>query len=479
MNLRLVLWLTTTAATCLAAALPAFATERNVWPFWVEHTSEDNVNRWGALGPFIYGSGNTEGDRLRGLRPLLHDLTAADGSRSRSFIYPLWYREYDAASDESKWTILNLINSRSGSGNDDRFSVWPLYFSRDTGEAETSYRALFPLYGDISQRFGQYRLKWAPFPLYVRYESDGAVITSTPWPFIKSISGDNHRGFEVWPLWGQREEIGVSSRQYMLWPLIYRRRDNLDTDESSHRVGILPFYAAESSAGYESRTYGWPFFGYSRRTYPVVYKQTNFFWPLWVQGRGEERYVNRWAPFYSRSVTPSRDQTWALWPVWRDRRWSSEHLDHQRQQLLYFVYHSEVQTSRQSPDLDPAVKRHLWPVLSQWDNGAGRVQFQALSPIEVFFPHNERMRQLWSPLFALYRFDQQSPGEFRHSLLWDTITYARSEDLETKEFHLGPLFNYTAAPSGKTWGLLGGLFKMNFSSAGELSATSALFPDHP
>lgn len=470
-------------ATALAVVGVAFSStaraepmqERNYWPFWVERDLESNgVKRWGSLGPLAFGSQNEAGDRLRGFRPLFHDFKSDEGSTSRSVVYPLWYREYAAPEDQHRWTILNLINSKTGAGNDDRFAVWPIYFSRETGEPETSYRAVFPIYGDISQRFGQSQLEWAPFPLYVRYEKNGAVTTSTPWPFIKNYHGENQRGFAVWPLAGKREVPGVSSNRYLLWPLLYQKEGDLDTAEPSYRAGFLPLYATETSAGYRSETFGWPFFGYSRRTSPVVYKQNNFFWPLWVQGRGEDRYVNRWPPLYSYSKTPSREQTWLAWPLWRDRQWSSEHLDHRRQQLLYFVYHSEVQTSRQSPDAEAAVKRHLWPLVSHWNNGAGRVQIQLLSPLEVFFPHNERMSQMWSPLFALYRFDQKSPGEFRHSVLWDAITFARSDSQQSREFHLGPLFNFRSDATETQWGILAGLFRVSRPAGQGLRAGSFL-----
>jgi hypothetical protein len=470
-------------ATALAVATVALSAtagaermqERNFWPFWVGQSSDAaGVERWSALGPILHGSRDNQGDSLLGVRPLFQEITTAGGSSARSIIYPLWYHEYDVPTDETRWTILNLINSTSGDAQDDHFSIWPVYFSRDTGETESSYRAVFPIYGDINQRFGQSRITWALFPLYVRYENGGAITTSTPWPFIKNHHGDGYRGFAFWPLLGEREEVGVSSSQYLLWPLIYQQVDQLDTAAPSTRLGVLPFYASETSPGFESKTLLWPFLGYSQRTSPTRYNQTNWLWPLWVQGRGETRYVNRWAPFFSYSKSLSREQTWVAWPLWRDRQWQSERLDHHRQQFLYFVYHSEVQTSRQSPDIRPAVKRHLWPMVSHWNNGAGRVQTQLLSPLEVFFPHNERARQMWSPLFALYRYNQTEPGEYRHSLLWDAVTYTQSETRQSREFHLGPLFHYRADPAGTQWGILAGLLRINRPADQGLRASSIL-----
>jgi hypothetical protein len=83
----------------------------------------------------------------------------------------------------------------------------------------------------------------------------------------------------------------------------------------------------------------------------------------------------------------------------------------------------------------------VWPLVSIWDNGAGQRQWQAPSPLEVFFPGNEKVRAAWTPLFALVRYDRRAPGEVRTSILWDAITWERRDADQHTEFHLGPLFS--------------------------------------
>ncbi len=94
--------------------------------------------------------------------------------------------------------------------------MWPFYFSRDTCEEDSSYRALFPISGDIKNCFGQGRLEWLLAPLFVRYQNDDEITTAKPWPFIKTIRGEGHTGFEFWLLAGKREETGVNERQFFL-----------------------------------------------------------------------------------------------------------------------------------------------------------------------------------------------------------------------------------------------------------------------
>src|SRR5690606_20515664 len=147
-------------------------------------------------------------------------------------------------------TIFNLINFDTSSGHHEQFNIWPIYFSRDTGVEETSYRAVFPIYGDITQRFSQDRMSWVLFPLYGRFENRGETTTTVPWPFLKLVSGEDRHGVELWPLAGQRGHEGVYSDKFLLWPLIYRKETGLNTDTPSLKAGVLPFYALDRAPGY-------------------------------------------------------------------------------------------------------------------------------------------------------------------------------------------------------------------------------------
>jgi hypothetical protein len=61
------------------------------------------------------------------------------------------------------------------------------------------------------------------------------------------------------------------------------------------------------------------------------------------------------------------------------------------------------------------------------------------SPFDVFFPDNDNVRESWTPLFSIFRFDQRAPDDRRWSLLWRAVTWRR--DSSGKEFHLGPVFS--------------------------------------
>ncbi|KXU38199.1 hypothetical protein AXK11_00965 [Cephaloticoccus primus] len=415
------------------------------------------------------------GEHYTVLRPLWLRQEATDESgelryTEHTFLYPLF--SYRRSAQRLDWSLLNLVNfsrgqhpAQSGAaaphaapdshGGERSFDVWPIYLSRDTGDPATSYRAVFPIAGHIQSRFGYDSLQWLLFPLTLRSEKAGRVTHSVAWPIFKKRSGDGHRGLAVWPLFGFAEKQGEYRTQYALWPLVYNntRYDPASGAPTRHALGVLPFYAREERPGSISESYLWPFFGYTLQAAPLpTYRESRYLWPLLVQGRGAEHYVNRWAPFYTHSVRRGVDKRWLLWPLFRHEEWAGQGLLHTKNQVLFFLYASEQQRSAAQPDLPAAHKTHLWPLLSTWDNGAGHAQVQLLSPLSVFFPNNEKIRLIYNPLFALYRYDQRKPGQARHEWLWRAVTWERrGEARELRVF--GPLLGWRKNAQTRKWRL--------------------------
>lgn len=451
----------------LLAAVALAAEERNGWPLSVRQTPPDApAETVQYFGPLIFAQ-HAAGD-VSGLRPLYLQ-ARVDDKETATFLYPLFtwqkqpgYREF------SFFKLINLRQSdEPGQPGQRGFDVWPFYFSKETGDPATSYRALFPFGGTIKQRLGYERFQFVLFPLYLRTELGGAPFTETkraylnalraeqpnaqvihaPWPFLRFIDGGGHHGFEFWPLFGHRERAGEYDRQFFLWPLFYKTARNLSNPEPAVSLGALPFYTRDTAPGYISETYGWPFFGYTHRTQPYRYDEQRYLWPFLVQARGDQRRINRWAPVYTHSVIKGYDKTWVLWPLYRHAEWQEAGIAQEKSQFLYFLYWSQSQRSLTNPAAARAHKTHLWPLFSSWDNGAGRQQVQVLSPLEVFFPTNDVIRQLYTPIFALYRYDRTDADTSRHALLWKAVTWRRSAT--AKEFHLGPLFSVQTGPAQK------------------------------
>jgi len=445
-----------TAALGLVAALGvcARAEERNAWPVVVKQVDATTgaTTSWQGAGPLLFSEPAPAGGHVGGFRPFWVEWTGPQpAARETTFLYPLFSYREDAQT--YSWSVFQLINRsgpragtvRAPDEGDGReaFDVWPFWFSRDTGSPETSYRGLFPIAGDVKYHFGYERLSWTLFPLYGQARTKGYVTTAAPWPFVRITRG-SEQGFSLWPLLGRRDKPGVFHNEYYLWPLIYNNTRQPAPDAPAgtpptRQVAFLPFYAGVHGPGVTDESYLWPFFGFTDRTGPKRYHETRYFWPFFVQGEGADRTINRWAPFYTHSDIKGTDKTWVLWPAWRDARWVDGAIDQRRRQFLFFLYWSQEQRSRTNPQAAPAVKTHVWPLFSEWDNGAGRKQVQFPSPLEVFFPNNKEVRQTWTPLFALYRYNRKTPQDVRHELLWGLVSWHRQP--QEREFHLGPLFS--------------------------------------
>jgi len=460
-----------TALAGLAAAAAAFraqAYEVNAWPAVVfQEDDAGQTQSWSALGPLLFSEPGPAPDsgRVSGLRPFYVEL-AGDECVKTDILYPLfYYRQYP---DNYKWSVLQLINgegvsagaAKSAGPADQHFDIWPFYFSHETPDPSETYHALLPIYGTIKYRLGYDRISWSPFPVYVQTVKRGTQATYMPWPFVKIIQGPE-QGFAIWPLFGITNGPGVSHHSFFAWPFIWSNTLAPEFDapagsEPSTQLGFLPFYTRERAPGSVSENYLWPFFGYTERTLPSRYRETRYFWPFLVQGHGDDgKLVERWGPFYTHSEAKGGTSTWVGWPLWHRSTWVDDDTAQARTQFFYFLYWSLDQTSVSRPALSPAYKRHIWPLLSIWDNGAGSRQVEFPSVFEVFFPSNPDIRQTWTPLFSIYRYDRRPTGESRSSLLWNAVTWRHGVSGRLEEFHLGPLIGMQRRAEGGHWSILG------------------------
>lgn len=473
MHARFLTIFTGLLAGTVACAVPP-EREQNQWPVSVRYREDaGQAENWTGAGPFLFKRqlADSDGNTASGFRPFWVQLHNGQGDlRAGYFLYPIF--SYSRDETTSKWSVFELIRRTDRRSDapaptslfeqDRKFEIFPFWFSRETGDGELNYRALFPIAGTVKNKLGFERLSWTLFPLYVENESRGAVTTSTPWPFIRVTRGAAH-GWGVWPLFNFVERPGVSRQETYLWPFGYNHTREPNPEDPTgtpprREIGVLPFYARSSGPGYLSEDFLWPFFGYTHRTQPKIYSEQRYFWPFVVQGRGDDHFVNRWAPFYSHSIVRGYDKEWVAWPVVRRARWEEEGIERTRSQFLYFLYWNEEQRVAARANSPTARLTHVWPLVSDWDNGAGRRQWQLFSPLEVFFPGNEKVRLAWSPFFAVARHDQRAPGNTRTSLFWNLVTWENRAAEERSELHVGPLLSVARNAGEKRVAVGNGLF---------------------
>jgi hypothetical protein len=433
------------------------ALEVNYWPVFTGQKDDETglYHSWQGAGPFIFGR-TTERFDVFGVRPLW--VRFEDRERNRNsvhILYPLF--NYRSAPEGVAWDVFNSLrfSSFTPEARDPSrtLHLFPFLFLRLDPDPDRQYFGIFPIAGQVQNQLGYERITWFLFPLNARLERGGTTTVAMPWPFIRFMHGEGARGYHIWPLYGYARQEGRYERHYWLWPLGYHVRNELWKEEPFEAFGFLPFYARSSSDRAVSESFVWPFFGYTDSRAPEYY-ETRYFWPFLVQRRGES-YVNRWAPVYTHSVRSGVEKRWYMWPIYREEKKIERDLLHEKQQVLFFLYWNLRQSVPGHPEVAPAIKRHLWPFFSYWDNGAGRKQLQVLSPFEVFFPQNDIVRMTYSPLFAVYKRDHEENVRTRHSVLFDFITWDRQD--EAFQLHVGPLFRYERQPENRAWEVIRGL----------------------
>ncbi|MEY3001605.1 MAG: hypothetical protein RL648_1819 [Verrucomicrobiota bacterium] len=423
----------------------AVSEDGNSWPIVVRNEGEPffEGEQVRGAGPF-FEMEERSGGRLITLRPFWTQYVDEVGGRTQThFLYPLL--NLYSGDDFQRGHLLNLVRwSERAEGKS--LEVFPIFFSR-SGEEKLTL-ALWPLGGTLHNRFGRERIDFVAWPGYVRTLRDGERRDHYLYPFVSVLSGPESTGWGVWPLWGRFERTGDYRREWAMWPFYYHYVDDLDEAVPYERFGIWPLYTRETAEGLRSETWGWPFFGYTAESAPRPdYFERRWLWPFWVSGTGEEKEVQRWLPFYAREQSPGKEEIWWAWPLWKEERFEEAGRLRERQTLLYFLYRDE----RQSLVSGEARLNTLWPLWGYWADGAGRRQLQVLDPLTVFFPSNPVVKDTWSPLFALYTYEERE-GRRRGSLLWDLCVWESGP--EGGGFQVGPLFRWE---SGKGWAILKGL----------------------
>ncbi|MFP4282609.1 MAG: hypothetical protein ACLFU2_08320 [Opitutales bacterium] len=449
----------TAVAACLLAmgwlsgtSLHAFSAEvENLWP-WTVRLEGDDAGRPGTLtafGPLWETREGTDYD-VRTLRPFYTEIERGGyGGTGRHILYP-FFNHYEYPSN-SHWHVLNLVRGSKGDYATS-FEAWPFVFWRDRPGDEADTLALWPLGGRLSDFFGRKHVDFALWPLYIRTEGDGEVRYSTPWPFIQTLTGEAS-GFALWPLGGRFHRPGEYDRRFAFWPIFHDHREKLGAEVPYRSLGVLPFYLRQTGDGLRSETYLWPFFGYTKEWEPrPSYHERRYFWPFLVQGRGEEAHTNRWMPFYTYERTREREKWWYLWPIFKHQEVDLEFLTRKQTQVLYFLFRDRKQVQG---DRILSHRQTMWPFYSYWTDGAGRTQMQALDPVTAFFPSNPEVRETWTPLFALYRYDRRGADK-RLSILWNLIVHEDGGNGKER-LTIGPLYRHEERADARSWSVLRGL----------------------
>jgi hypothetical protein len=448
-------------------AKPESKLDTHAWPILVDWKEDENTLDSKSLGPF-FEQGTTLSESYTALRPFYLSRTYLDDSTqnySRSVLYPLFiYHNYPG---HEQWSLFSLVRwsridtdtlpdfeTNLVSHYKKSFEIFPFYFDYDSYNPDYDYFGIFPLWGELKNRLFYDRISWFAFPLYSKWEDNDERTYAFLWPIFRYREGPLSKGFTIWPLIGNFERENDYHERFALWPLLYYHQRQLYKDIPDTQIGILPLYARETREGYKREDYLWPFFGYTDIADPT-YEEIRILWPIIIQGRGENRYINQVAPLYSLSERNGKKSTWFLWPLFNVKQYQSDGVDIRKFRLLYFLYQNTTQTVADETEEFIATKRHLWPFFSYWETREGMTQFQLLSPLEPLFQGNEEIRKTYSPIFSIYRYQEINRQNKDMDMLFSLIHFERRPDHERLEF--GPIFGYEYGEKVKRIDILKGL----------------------
>lgn len=365
------------------------------------------------------------------------------------FLYPFGHEKLSES--QIRWEYLfGLFRYRNSfQENYKEGMFFPFYFFKRGFGVENDYKAIWPLGGTVKNFLWQEQIDWFLWPLYVKTRKQSITNYWYPWPFINYRIG-NIQGFGVWPLGGHFYNKNIDER-YFLWPLFYKHSDK---EKQNFKCGFLPFYAYEKGKNIEDLSIIWPIWGKRKEKEPH-YEESRLLWPLFVQGRGKELFICRWAPFYtySENKKTTLKKTWYLWPFVKSMSWQQGAVDIHQEQFLYFLFWRQEQKIRDSGKFLGS-KTHFWPIYSYWEDGKGRKQMQMLSPFEVFFPSNKMVRDCYTPLFNLFRYDEKQ-GDITQTFLFNLFKEHKDVN-NNKQLQCGFLLDYKNTEEEKSFSLLKG-----------------------
>lgn len=398
-------------------------------------------SRLSLLGPLFTFEKSGE-DSITALRPLFY---SADNSKSKvsstDYLYPLASAE--TTPETSRLQLLHILQKdtfRKGEQADEehKFMIFPLIIS---GESKKygPYLSIFPLYGDIYERFWKDEYHFILFPLYSRTVKNGATNYNLLYPFFTLTSGEKESGFQFWPIFGNTSKEGVYKSTFALWPIFQKEERGLNTANPSERLSIFPLYGSFDSSTVHSRTLLWPFFGHSTETVGNL-EEWDFFWPFWLTIRGDKHEATRFLPFYSADKTADSTRNWYLWPLFRTDTMQSSTFRQERQRILYFLFSDKIE----SWAVDDKSRRRtaLWPLFVYNRDTSGNMSLTMPAPVEPVLD-KDGIENSWAPFWRLYVQRWNDKGDSSLSLLWNLYWHESSSDYLAWE--IAPIFRYRGA----------------------------------
>jgi hypothetical protein len=436
-----------------------------------------------AFGPLI--SSKKSDKRFEyGVHPLFYLVEDRENDSTEfDFLYPL--ATYDRRENDRRFQFLfdilfyETVYTRSGF-EENEFHLFPFIFAKNAEDKNNSYFALFPVYGNLKNKFSRDEIDFFLFPLFLKTKKNEAINYSILWPFFGYYTGGGQRGFRFWPLFGYRKKEGSFEEKFALWP-IFISKNRIFYGEEIRSLSILPFYSVVESNERNQTTYLWPFFNHLVDKRKGI-ERWDAPWPLFNITRGKEENETRLFPFYASEKSGKDEEGFFLWPVYRYDIETFDDYQRRRDRVLFFLY-SDIKEEPIVEGGRSGRRIDFWPLFTYKRDKEGNANFHFLSLLEPFLSGNEGVERNYSSFWRLYQWKRYNDGRKTSSFLWNILksesgiegikidfqpiipifSYKDWKD-ESKFYFLGGLFGYRSLPDKKTIKLF--YIPINISSQG-------------
>ncbi|MCD6288445.1 MAG: hypothetical protein J7M12_04960 [Candidatus Hydrogenedentes bacterium] len=404
-------------------------------------------DRW-ELWPIIDRIKTPETSSLT-VRPLFKvSSDRQDIGRRVDVLYPFFKWERHNDGDLQCWLaplVYHIVSVNPYGRVESDTAVLPIFFSGSTSDGSEDYMAVFPLGGTVKDFMGVDEAHCVLFPLYVHIKNKGYDSRSVLWPIFEKGTGKNRSGWRVWPLYGERRTGGKITYRTVLWP-IYTRWQN----KNGNYLLVFPLYYKSDTASQKVRSIIPPLFVHAENWKK---HETAWYlpWPFIEIVRSPTSHVNRYWPIWGAARRGDRNSMFVLWPLYMSSEKKNDEIEKwSRRSLIATLSTGEKDLKTGATDR----YFQLWP-LFHWSKQTpnDRSEFNLLSPLWFRYP-SERFREMYGPLWTLYRHERKD-GLVTDEVLSRVLTVERSADRH--RVALWPLFSVERDSGRWNWDLLKGL----------------------
>jgi hypothetical protein len=423
----------------------------------------DPGQRTEAVGPFFYDQ-QKESEMTWAVPPLFsHDADPAVESREDDLLYPIL--TYEHYGKEYRWQFIQLFSFAGGQEPDNsekrRFTIYPIYFQQRAPDTNENYTALAPFYGHLKDRLMRDKIFFVMFPIYSETQKRDIVTDNYLYPVFHLRTGDGLHGWQFWPLagaehkdvttqtngFGDVEIIGGHDNFFALWPVHFWQNNGIGTDNPEKTRADLPLYSYSRSPNRDSTSVIWPFFNWIDDR-EKKYREWEGPYPFVVVARGEDKTATRIFPLFGRAHNDTFESDFYLWPLYKFNWLHTGALDQRRTRIFFYLFANVIERNTNTA----AEKRRvdLWPLFTWRRDFNGSTRLQILAPVEPALPNNRGIERNWSPLWSLWRAeDNPKTGAGSQSLLWNLYRRDTTPDSKKCSLLFG-LFQRQTTPEGNT-----------------------------